>query len=80
MTQKKNGVKLGANDTKEALKMPVSDAERAWKKANTVMINARLQKGTDADILQYLEGKSTQAEIKRALRLLIETEKKEAGD
>ena len=61
---------------REAKRMPESEATRAWKKKNTVMINARLQRSTDADILQYLEGKSIQAEIKKGLRLLIAAENK----
>lgn len=64
---------------KEAPHMGETEARKAWVKANTVMIHAKLQKSTDADILQYLEGKSVQAEIKRALRLLIENEKTEEG-
>lgn len=60
---------------KEAEQMSKAESEKAWKKKNTVMINARLQKSTDADILQYLEGKSTAAEIKKGLRILIEMQK-----
>lgn len=63
----------------EAEPMSKAESEKAWKKANTVMINARLQKSTDADILQYLQGKSIAAEIKKGLRLLIENEKTEEG-
>ena len=62
-------------NVKERAAMAESEAHKEWVKKNTVMINARLQRSTDADILAYLEGKSTQAEIKRALRLLIEKEK-----
>lgn len=57
---------------KEAISMAETDAKKAWRKENTVMINARLQKSTDADILAYLEGKSVAAEIKKGLRLVIE--------
>lgn len=56
--------------------MSKAESEKAWKKANTVMINARLQRSTDADIIQYLSDKSTAAEIKRGLRLLIANNKK----
>lgn len=55
--------------------MPESDARKEWTKKNTVHLGIKLQRSTDADILSYLEGKSTQAEIKRGLRLLIEKEK-----
>jgi hypothetical protein len=54
-----------------------TEARKAWTKANTVFIGVKLQKSTAADILQYLEGKQNQTEIKKALRLLIETERKE---
>lgn len=61
---------------KGAPTVPISSAEAAWKKENTVMISIRLQKGTDADILKFLEGKQKQTVIKQALRLLMETENK----
>ena len=64
---------------KEATHMAESEAKKAWRKENTVIVKARLQRSTDADILQYLEGKSPAGEIKRALRLLIENEKTEEG-
>ena len=57
--------------------MMESEARKKWLKENTEFIGIRLQKSTDADILQYLEGKQNQTEIKKALRLLIETERKE---
>ena len=50
-------------------------SHKDWMKDNSVMINARLLKSTDADILKYLEGKQKQTEIKKGLRLLIELEK-----
>lgn len=65
---------------KEAGAMADKDAHREWMKKNTVMINARLQRSTDADILQYLSGKSTAAEIKRGLRLLIANENKKTEE
>ena len=57
--------------------MMESEARKKWIKENTVFIGIRLQKSTDADILKFLEGKRNQTEIKKALRLLIETERKE---
>jgi hypothetical protein len=60
--------------------MSKAESEKAWKKANTVMINARLQRSTDADILQYLSGKSISAEIKRGLRLLIANENRKTEE
>lgn len=56
--------------------MMESEARKKWLKENTVFIGIRLQKSTDADILKFLEGKQNQTEIKKALRLLIETERK----
>lgn len=60
---------------REPAAMSESEAKRNWRKENTIIVKARLQRSTDADILQYLEGKSPAGEIKRGLRLLIETEK-----
>lgn len=48
--------------------------QSAWNKENTVFIGIRLQKTTDNDIIIYLHGKTKQAVIKKALRLLIKTE------
>jgi len=45
----------------------------AWNNENTVFIGIRLQKTTDNDIITYLQGKTKQAVIKKALRLLIKT-------
>ena len=48
--------------------------QAAWNKENTVFIGIRLQKSTDSDIIDYLEGKPKQTTIKKALRLLIKSE------
>lgn len=68
---------MAANKSKGEKLMAVTDKRREWLKENTVFIGLRLQKSTDADILDYLKDKANQTEIKRALRLLIETEKGE---
>ena len=47
---------------------PEYESHKKWMKENSVMINARLLKSTDADILEYLEGKNKQAEIKKGRR------------
>ena len=64
--------------------MPVSDAQKRatkkWQKENTVMIAMRLQKTTDADILQYFEGKQKQTVIKAALREYMENHKEENNE
>lgn len=57
--------------------MPDSDWKKNWDKENIVFCTTKFFKSSDADILEYLEGKSRATEIKRALRLLIETERKE---
>ena len=51
--------------------------EKNWDKENIVFCTTKFFKTSDADILEYLEGKSRATEIKKALRLLIETERKE---
>ena len=52
-------------------------AHSDWQKQNTVMVSIRLQRGTDADLIAYLETcESKQATIKEALRLLIASKSK----
>ena len=46
----------------------VPESQIRWMKENTVMINARLTKNTDADIIEYLEGKQKATLIKAAIR------------
>ena len=52
-----------------------SEAKRAWTKANTTHIGLKLNNRTDADILAALEGKPKQSEIKRLLRIALQSEK-----
>ena len=52
-----------------------SEAKRKWQKENTEFIGLKLQKSTDADILQFLDGKVKQAVIKAALREYIQNHK-----
>ena len=49
----------------------------AWDKENTVMTAIKLQRNTDADILQFLEGKQKQTVIKAALREYMKNHKEE---
>ena len=65
---------------KEAARMGETETRKAWLKENTVRFSMKLQKSTDADILQYLEGKNVQGEIKRGLRLLIANESKKTEE
>lgn len=48
-----------------------SEAKRRWIKENTVSIGMKLNKNTDADILDYLKDKPNQTEIKRILKEYI---------
>lgn len=52
-----------------------SEAKRAWIKENTTFIGLKLNNRTDADILDALEGKPKQSEIKRLLRIALQSEK-----
>lgn len=57
--------------------MPASEAYKKWAKEKTVVISLRFQKSTDADIIEYLEGKSKQGTIKAALREYIANHKQD---
>lgn len=53
-----------------------SDAKAEWEKANTYLFSTRLQRTTDADIIEKLEAaESRQGELKRLVRLGIAYEK-----
>lgn len=65
---------------KEAARMGETETRKAWLKENTVRFSMKLQKSTDADILQFLEGKNVQGEIKRGLRLLIANENRKTEE
>lgn len=43
-------------------------AQAKWQKSNTTMVAIRLQNSTDADIIEFLDGKQKQTIIKAALR------------
>lgn len=51
--------------------MPDSEAKKEWMKQNTTFIGLKLNHNTDRDILDALEGKQKQTEIKRLLRLAL---------
>lgn len=55
-----------------------ADRRLAWDRENTVRISIKLNKRTDADLLEFLEGSGEprQTIIKRALRALLEESKK----
>ena len=48
------------------------EKRKKWERENTVVITMKLQRSTDADILEYLIGKSKQTVIKTALREYME--------
>lgn len=58
--------------------MPDGKWKRRWDEENTTMISLKLNNKTDADILNALDGKPRQTEIKRLVRAGIEAEKREA--
>lgn len=57
--------------------MAETEAYKKWSREKTVMITMRLQKSTDADILQFLEDKPKQTIIKAALREYMNNHKEE---
>lgn len=55
--------------------MADSEAKRQWMKDHTTYIGLKLNNRTDADILAALEEKQKQTEIKRLLRIALQSEK-----
>ncbi|MBQ7858057.1 MAG: hypothetical protein IJ351_05420 [Oscillospiraceae bacterium] len=55
--------------------MADSEAKKNWMRENTTFIGLKLNNRTDADILAALEGKAKQSEIKRLLRIALQSEK-----
>lgn len=53
-----------------------SQAKKDWIKQNTTFIGLKLNNRTDADILQALEGKQRQTELKRLIRQGLAQEEK----
>lgn len=52
-------------------------AKERYDAKNTVFVGLKLNRNTDQDILQALEGKAKQTEIKRLIRLALEKQKGE---
>lgn len=52
-----------------------SKAHKEWTKKNTTFIGLKLNNNTDKDILQALEGKPKQTEIKKLIRKGLEKDK-----
>lgn len=57
--------------------MPESEAKKNWTKENTTFIGLKLNNRQDTDILQALDGKQKQTEIKRLIRLSIQEESRQ---
>ena len=57
--------------------MPDSEAKKAWMREHTTMISVKMVNKSDADILEYLQGKAKATIIKAALREYIENHKEE---
>ena len=55
--------------------MAESEAKKKWMKENTTFIGLKLNHNTDSDILEALQGKQKQTEIKRLLRIALQSEK-----
>ncbi len=49
--------------------MAETQARKEWTKENTTFVGLKLNKHTDKDILDALEGKPKQTEIKRLIRM-----------
>lgn len=56
--------------------MGESEKKKAWMAANTVQATAKLNRNTDADIIEYYGDRITAADIKTALREYILNHKK----
>ena len=55
--------------------MAESEAKKKWMKENTSFIGLKLNHKTDSDILDALQGKQKQTEIKRLVRIALQSEK-----
>ena len=52
-----------------------SEAKQRWMKENSKVFGVRVMRNTEADIFEYLEGKTPAEEFKKGIRLLIEQER-----
>ena len=57
--------------------MAETQARKEWTKENTTFVGLKLNNRTDKDILEALEGKPKQTEIKRLIRQGMKREKPE---
>lgn len=57
--------------------MAETQARKEWTKENTTFVGLKLNNRTDKDILEALEGKQKQTEIKRLIRQGMKQERLE---
>lgn len=55
--------------------MPDHPSKIRWEKENVTQVSIKLNHNTDSDILEALQGKQKQTEIKRLLRIALQSEK-----
>ena len=55
--------------------MPDHPSKTRWEKENVTQVSLKLNHNTDSDILDALQGKQKQTEIKRLLRIALQSEK-----
>lgn len=55
--------------------MPDSEAKKRWMRENTTVITVKCMYKSDADILEFLDGKSKATVIKAAIREYMENHK-----
>ena len=71
--EEKSIAKSKADIQREYAKRSNYSANKKYDAQNTVFIGLKLNKNTDDDILQALEGKQKQTEIKRIIREYLST-------
>jgi hypothetical protein len=59
---------------------PETEAHKRWMRENTKIFSVRVMRRTEADIFEYLEGKTPADEFKKGIRLLIEKEKEKNNE
>ena len=55
--------------------MPDHPSKTRWEKDNVTQVTLKLNHNTDSDILEALQGKQKQTEVKRLLRIALQSEK-----
>lgn len=54
-----------------------SEAKKKWFAENTTFVGLKLHNKNDADILQALDGKAKQTEVKRLIRIALKSDEKQ---